>query len=46
MIGIMEYIAPTLAFLLGVAIYKEPFKDTHFWGFLIIWISLFLLVAR
>jgi chloramphenicol-sensitive protein RarD len=41
-VGIMEYIAPTLAFLLGVLIYKEPFDQNQLVGFVIVWIALIL----
>jgi chloramphenicol-sensitive protein RarD len=40
MIGILQYIAPTLQFLVGVAIYKEPFSMTKLAGFGIIWFAL------
>jgi len=41
-IGILQYIAPTLQFLIGVFIYNEPFTKTKFIGFLVIWIALFV----
>ncbi len=40
LLGFMEYIAPTLAFLLGVLVYKEPFDSTRLVGFGIVWIAL------
>ena len=40
MVGIMQYIAPTLQFLLGVLIYKEPFTTTSLIGFSLVWIAL------
>jgi len=40
MVGIMQYIAPTLQFLLGVLIYKEPFTMTSLIGFSLVWIAL------
>jgi len=40
MVGIMQYIAPTLQFLLGVLIYKEPFSTTSLIGFSMVWIAL------
>ncbi|MCX6082632.1 MAG: EamA family transporter RarD [Chloroflexi bacterium] len=40
MVGIMQYIAPTIQFLLGVLVYKEPFDKTHLIGFSIVWIAL------
>jgi len=40
MIGILQYIAPTLQFLLGVLIYKEPFTTSKLIGFSMVWIAL------
>lgn len=40
MVGIMQYIAPTLQFLLGVLLYKEPFTTTRLIGFSLVWIAL------
>ncbi len=40
MVGILQYIAPTLQFLIGVFIYKEPFDQAHLIGFGIVWIAL------
>ena len=39
-IGILQYIAPTFQFLLGVFIYKEVLDKTRLLGFIIIWIAL------
>ena len=39
-IGILQYIAPTLQFLLGVWVYREPFSPTQLRGFSIIWMAL------
>jgi chloramphenicol-sensitive protein RarD len=46
MVGIMQYIAPTIQFLLGVLIYKEPFDHTHLIGFGIVWAALILFAAE
>jgi chloramphenicol-sensitive protein RarD len=40
MVGILQYIAPTLQFLIGVFIYKEPFDHSHLIGFGIVWAAL------
>jgi chloramphenicol-sensitive protein RarD len=40
MVGILQYIAPTLQFLLGVFVYKEPFDHAHLIGFSIVWLAL------
>jgi chloramphenicol-sensitive protein RarD len=41
-IGLLQYIAPTLQFLIGVFIYKEPFDKSLLIGFVIIWIALII----
>lgn len=41
-IGILQYIAPTLQFLIGVYIYNEPFTRTRLLGFSIIWLALLI----
>jgi len=40
MVGLMQYIAPTLQFLLGVLVYREPFSQTQMIGFSLVWIAL------
>jgi len=42
MIGIMQYIAPTLQFLIGVLLYKEPFTTTSLIGFSLVWAALII----
>lgn len=42
MIGVLQYIAPTIQFLLGVFVYHEPFDRSHFIGFTIVWIALII----
>jgi chloramphenicol-sensitive protein RarD len=39
-VGLLQYIAPTIQFLLGVLLYHEPFSRTQFIGFAIVWIAL------
>jgi chloramphenicol-sensitive protein RarD len=39
-VGILQYIAPTLQFVLGVLAYGEPFDRTRLAGFAIIWVAL------
>ncbi|MFH2091526.1 MAG: EamA family transporter RarD [Pseudomonadota bacterium] len=41
-IGILQYLAPSLAFVLGVFVYKEPFTRHHLITFGCIWIGVFL----
>ncbi len=42
LIGILQYIYPTLIFLVGVFIYKEDFNEAKFVGFIFIWIALII----
>ena len=46
MVGIMQYIAPTIQFLLGVLVYKEPFDHNHLIGFGIVWIALLIFIIE
>ncbi len=39
-LGITSYISPSLALILGVAVYGEPFDSTSFIAFSILWIGL------
>jgi chloramphenicol-sensitive protein RarD len=40
MVGLLQYIAPTCQFLLGVLVYREPFSPARLVGFVIIWCAL------
>ena len=42
----LQYIAPTLQFLLGVLVYDEPFTHERVIGFGIIWLALILYSAE
>jgi chloramphenicol-sensitive protein RarD len=42
MVGILQYIAPTIQFLIGVFVYKEDFDQAHFIGFAIVWVALII----
>ncbi len=46
MIGVMQYIAPTLQFLLGVFLYHEPFSGAQFVGFSLVWTALVLFLLE
>jgi chloramphenicol-sensitive protein RarD len=43
LMGIHQYIAPTLQFLLGVLLYKEPFDEHRLIGFALVWSALLIL---
>ena len=40
MIGILQYLAPTIQFLIGILVYKEPFDQSRLIGFGIVWLAL------
>lgn len=42
LIGFLQYIAPTLMFLLGVFLFNEPFTSVHVVTFSFIWVGLIL----
>lgn len=41
-VGLLQYIAPTLQFLIGIFIYKEPFDHSHLIGFAVVWVALII----
>ncbi|OUR99835.1 hypothetical protein A9Q84_02060 [Halobacteriovorax marinus] len=41
-IGLLQYIAPSLQFLLAVFVYKEDFTNVHVFSFIFIWSALLL----
>jgi chloramphenicol-sensitive protein RarD len=45
-VGILQYIAPTLQFLLGVLVYKEPFDHSQLIGFGAVWLALIIFWAE
>lgn len=45
-VGLLQYIAPTLQFLIGVFIYREPFALSHLIGFGIVWVALVIFAAE
>jgi chloramphenicol-sensitive protein RarD len=42
LVGILQYIAPTCQFLIGVLVYDEPFTLARLVGFSIIWLALII----
>jgi chloramphenicol-sensitive protein RarD len=45
-VGLLQYIAPTLQFLLGVFFYKEPFSHNQLIGFSIVWMALIIFIVE
>ena len=46
LVGLFQYIAPSLQFLIGVLVYGEPFTPQRQIGFSIVWIALFLFAVE
>lgn len=44
--GILQYLAPTLQFLLGVLVYGEAFSSAQFVGFGLVWLALIVYTAE
>jgi chloramphenicol-sensitive protein RarD len=42
LVGVLQYIAPTLQFLIGVLVYKELFDQSRLIGFGTVWLALIL----
>jgi chloramphenicol-sensitive protein RarD len=45
LVGILQYLSPTLQLACGVLLYDEPFTSAHVWGFVCIWLALALYAA-
>ena len=39
-LGILQYSAPTVQFILSVVVFHEPINSTRMWGFILIWAAL------
>jgi chloramphenicol-sensitive protein RarD len=42
LVGILQFITPTLQFLIGVLVYREPFTTDKLIGFGIVWVALII----
>jgi chloramphenicol-sensitive protein RarD len=45
-VGLLQFITPTIQFLLGILVYHEPFDQPHFIGFGIVWAALIVFAAE
>ncbi len=45
-VGLLQYIAPTIQFLIGIFIYKEPFSYNQLIGFGIVWAALIVFLVE
>jgi chloramphenicol-sensitive protein RarD len=46
LVGLLQYLAPSLQFLIGVAVYHEPFGARQLAGFGLVWTGLLLFAAE
>ncbi len=46
LVGLLQYVAPTLQFLIGVFVYKEAFDTSHLIGFAIVWAALIIFAVE
>jgi chloramphenicol-sensitive protein RarD len=46
LLGVLQYIAPTTQFLLGLLLYHEPFSTVQLIGFALIWAALLVFTAE
>ena len=46
LMGVLQYIAPTLQFLFGVLLYREPFERSQLIGFVLVWGALVVFGAE
>ncbi len=44
--GLLQYITPTIQFMIGILIYKEPFSHNQLIGFGIVWIALVVFLVE
>jgi chloramphenicol-sensitive protein RarD len=45
-LGILQYTAPTIQFLLGVLVYHEPFDTQRLFGFGLVWLALIIYTSE
>jgi chloramphenicol-sensitive protein RarD len=45
-LGILQYLAPTLQFLIGVFVYKEAFSEDKLLGFAFVWVALMIFAVE
>ncbi len=44
-VGMLQYLTPTLQFLLGLLVFHEPMPMIRWWGFGLVWVALVVLTA-
>ena len=46
LLGITQYLAPTIQFILGVAVFGEPMPPARWAGFALVWVALMLITGH
>ena len=46
LLGLLQYIAPSIQFIIGIALYHEPFSHSQLIGFSFIWVALLLFTVE
>ena len=46
MIGVLQYLAPSIQFLIGIFVYKEAFDNSRLIGFALVWLALIIFWAE
>ena len=44
-VGMLQYVTPTMQFVVGVAVFHEAMPAARWWGFALVWVALALLTA-
>lgn len=44
-VGMLQYLAPTLQFIVGVAVFGEEMPAARWWGFALVWVALVILTT-
>ena len=44
-LGLLQYLAPTMQFLLGITLFHEPLPVAKLLGFVLVWLGLALFTA-
>lgn len=45
-VGLFQYLAPTIQFVIGIYIFREPFDLTLFLGFCLVWVALAVFITE
>jgi chloramphenicol-sensitive protein RarD len=46
LIGVLQYLAPTIQFFLGILYFREPFSPQRLIGFILIWLALLIFAGE